>query len=270
MNSAERIAITRHRNPLVPLQVRSVTLDRWATSAKLFKLAPGTQYQICVVGIGNTWGHSSTAIGTVDPAQSLSSTSYYYSPESRYSVRHPEENALEALLKNNVTSKCDEVVTLDAEPSLIMDEHGLASTSFIQSLLTRRLGLIVGCFLGIIVFIVLISVLGWLKVKKQRVLEETKRMEPHPPDFISYHPFSSPLDEQNRVLQTGVSIGQNTLLGQPHPHHHHGHQHTHPYPQQQGARPVYISSNELAAPLMMTSTANGTDDGGTGLGMQGS
>lgn len=261
-------------------QVRSVTLDRWATSAKLFKLAPGTQYQICVVGIGNTWGHSSPIAG--DLVQSLSSTSYYYSPESssssssggRFSsARHPEQNALEALLRNNVTSKCDDVVTLDAEPSLMMDEHGMASTSFIQSLLTRRLGLIVGCFLGIIVFIVLISVLGWLKVKKQRVLEETKRMEPHPPDFISYHPFSSPLDEQNRVIQTGVSIGQNTLLGQPH-HHHQQQQHHQQYPQQLGGmgggRAAYISRNELAAPLMMTSTANGTDDGGSSLGMQGS
>lgn len=252
-------------------QVRSVTLDRWATSAKLFKLAPGTQYQICVVGIG-TWGHNAPIAG--DLVKSLSSTSYYYSTSSsssssssvtapgsggggRFNSRNSEQNALEALLRNNVTSKCQEVFTLDVEPSLMMDEHGMAGgTSFIHSLLTRRLGLIVGCCLGIIVFIVLISVLGWLKIKKQRVLEETKRMQPMPPDFISYRHFSIPNEEHNRILQTGVDIGCGTLGSGVGDHH----------------RAVYISRNEMVAPLMMTSTGNGTEDGvgGNGPGIQSS
>lgn len=251
----------------LPIQVRSVTLNRWASSAKLFKLAPGTQYQICVLGIANIWDHSTPIAG--DLVQSLSSTSYYYSPESdsggssggnRFGIgRHSEENSLEALLRNNVTSKCDLVRTLDGDGSFMMDEHGIVATSFIQSLLTRRLGLIVGCCLGIIVFIVLISVLGWLKVKKQRILEETKRMEAHPPDFISYQPYSISHEEQ-QVLQTGVDIGQNTLL-RGHSYHH---------PQQQGlgvgggARSgVYLSRSEFTSPLMMQSTGNGTEtDGG--------
>lgn len=239
-----------------------MTLDRWASSAKLFRLAPGTQYQICVVGIGNIWEHSTPTAG--DLVQSMSSTSYYYSAESsnRFGVRATEENSLEALLRNNVTTKCDEVVTLDVDTTLMMDEHGMVATSFIQSLLTRRLGLIVGCCLGIIVFIVLISVLGWLKVKKQRILEETKRMEAHPPDFISYQPYSiSHEEQQNTVLQTGVDIGQNTLLrGGAH----------HTYQQQQqlagcggnGRSGVYISRSEFTSPMLMTSTASGTEDGG--------
>lgn len=240
-----------------------MTLDRWAKTAKLFKLAPGTHYQICVVGIANIWDHSTPI--SADLAQSLSSTSYYYSPapaDSRFGVRSSEHSALEALLRNNVTSKCDEVVTLDAD-SLMMDEHGMVATSFIQSLLTRRLGLIVGCCLGIIVFIVLIFVLGWLKVKKQRILEETKRMEPHPPDFISYQPYSISHEDQNMVLQTGVDIGQNSFGGNAH----------HSYQQQgcggNGRSGVYIPRSEFATPLLLP-PANAAEDGGGGLRMQSS
>lgn len=78
-----------------------------------------------------------------------------------------------------------------------MESDSLSSGGFLHSLLTRRLGLIVGCCLGIIVFIVLISVLGWLKLKKQRI-ERAKRQQPMPPDFLSYRSYSISNDEQTR------------------------------------------------------------------------
>lgn len=81
--------------------------------------------------------------------------------------------------------------------SSIMESDSLSSGGFLHSLLTRRLGLIVGCCLGIIVFIVLISVLGWLKLKKQRI-ERAKRQQPMPPDFLSYRSYSISNDEQTR------------------------------------------------------------------------
>lgn len=193
-----------------------MTLDRWATSAKLFKLAPGTKYQICIVGIANIWGHHTPFAGG-DLVQPLSSTSYYSSADPPSSQLSAERNSLETLLRNNVTSKCDEVVTPNAELGLIMEERGLAVSSYIQSLLTRRLGLIIGCCLGIIVFIVLIVVLGWLKVKKKRLLEETKRLDPHPPEFISYQPYCIAQEEQQQLQQQshhlppyGVHHGQGT------------------------------------------------------------
>lgn len=234
-----------------------------------------------MVGIG-TWGHTTPLAG--DLVKSLGSTSYYYSPDTSAGgakgafggQRTSERTALEALLSNNVTSKCQEVVTLDTEARLMAEELEIASMNFIKSLLSRRLGLIVGCCLGIIVFIVLASVLSWLKIKKRRVLEETKRMQPMPPDFISYRHFSIPNEEHNRILQTGVDIGQSvggTLSrggggGHSHQHHHHSHGGGGGGNAAAGAagRASYISRNELSTPLM-TSTANGTsDDDGVGAG----
>lgn len=67
-----------------------------------------------------------------------------------------------------------------------MDSHGESMSSLIQLLLTQRWGLVLGCCLGIIVFIVLFGVLGWMKVKKQRLLEETKGATPNSMDFVAY------------------------------------------------------------------------------------
>lgn len=147
---------------------------------------------------------------------------------------------LEAQLTNNITAKCQEVTTLDSAPNLIMDENGLAGHSFIHSILTRRLGLIVGCCLGIIVFIVLVSVLGWLKLKKQRLIDESKRnLQPMPPEFISYRHFSIPNEEHNRVVQMQEN-GPN--------HHFHQHHNYQPSMQQGNTpQPKYISRNELGS-----------------------
>lgn len=57
------------------------------------------------------------------------------------------------------------------------------------SILTRRLGLIIGCAMGFVVFIILVSVLGYLKIKKQREVAN-KRDQPLPQEYISYRHFS--------------------------------------------------------------------------------
>ncbi|KAI8033297.1 hypothetical protein M5D96_013954 [Drosophila gunungcola] len=109
-----------------------------------------------------------------------------------------EQHALLEVLKNSHISACTDVQTLDSTPSLVTDENGLASNGFIHSILTRRLGLIVGCCLGIIVFIVMISVLSYVKLKKQRI-ENAKRQAALPPEYISYRHFSIPNEELTRT-----------------------------------------------------------------------
>lgn len=72
----------------------------------------------------------------------------------------------------------------------------------IQSILTRRLGLIIGCCMGFIVFIVLVSVLGYLKVKKQRAAIK-RDQQAVPPEYLSYRHFSIQSGEANREQQGG-------------------------------------------------------------------
>ncbi|XP_030381073.1 chaoptin [Scaptodrosophila lebanonensis] len=114
------------------------------------------------------------------------------------------DNVLQEVLKNSHISACTDVQTLDSTPSLITDENGLSSNGFIHSILTRRLGLIVGCCLGIIVFIVMISVLSYVKLKKQRI-ENAKRQAAMPPEYISYRHFSIPNEELTRTAANANS-----------------------------------------------------------------
>ncbi|XP_075158088.1 uncharacterized protein LOC142231362 [Haematobia irritans] len=118
-----------------------------------------------------------------------------------------ENDALQEVLKNSRFSTCTDVQTLDSTPSVITDENGLATNGFIHSILTRRLGLIVGCCMGIIVFIVMISVLSYVKLKKQRI-ENAKRQAALPPDYMSYRHFSIPNEE---LLRAG-GVGGGTVM----------------------------------------------------------
>lgn len=85
-------------------------------------------------------------------------------------------HALLKLQSDTSITRCTETRTLDAAPKLQPNENALSGHGLIHSLLTRRLGLIVGCVLGIFVFIVLISVLGCMKLKRKRI-ENAKRQE---------------------------------------------------------------------------------------------
>lgn len=181
-----------------------------------------TLYQICVIGIGswltyqNDFNTSSHIL--LGDGNSLSHEAF---PET-----------LKSQIAESMTSRCTEVRTLFALPNVI-EMDGLSSGGFIHSILTRRLGLIVGCCLGIVVFIVLISVLGWLKIKKQRI-ENAKRQQTIPPDFLSYRSYSIPneeLKENNKMAAAANHAEVHSHANGSNCHHHHLHtsnMHGHP------------------------------------------
>lgn len=156
-------------------EVRAKILEPSARSVKLSKLSSNTRYLICVFGLGN-WITSRTEDG---PIEQLNFTQI----EILASTPSPQ-------MKDSTTSRCTEVKTLDAPDAIISsDGSAMGDVGSVSSFLTRRLGLIVGCCMGFVVFLLLVSVLGYLKVKKQR--EAVKReQQPIPPEYISYRHFS--------------------------------------------------------------------------------
>lgn len=165
-------------------------LNRSSNSARLIALASNTLYLICVLGVGN-WLTYQNDLNNSDSTGS----NLIASLTNAHNEVYPE--AIKGLLTESMTSRCTQVRTLYALSS-IMEMDSLSSNGFLHSLVTRRLGLIVGCCLGILVFIVLVSVLGWLKIKKRRI-EQAKRQQ-MPQDFMtmSYRSYSISQDEQNR------------------------------------------------------------------------
>lgn len=162
-------------------------LDRTSRSLKLSKLYPGTRYLICVLALGNWASHRR------ETAESRLATRKPENDTQQQQQQHESleifSNAMLPWLVDSPTSKCAEVSTLGPPDSMhvglgILPDHSLG----VQSILTRRLGLIIGCCMGFVVFIILVSVLGYLKIKKQG--GEVKREQPIPPEFISYRHYS--------------------------------------------------------------------------------
>ncbi|XP_066246926.1 protein artichoke-like [Euwallacea similis] len=157
-------------------EVKGKTMDKSSRSLKLTDLYPGTKYHICVQALGN-W-RSTRRRATAESSLSLRKSSR----ENGFFVF--EEDIL-PFLEDSSTNKCAEVSTLWALNMTTLQDHSIGT----QSILTRRLGLIIGCCLGFVVFILLVSILGYLKVKKQR--RALKREQPTvPQDYMSYRHFS--------------------------------------------------------------------------------
>ncbi|XP_020711743.2 protein artichoke-like isoform X2 [Athalia rosae] len=155
-------------------EVRGRTLDPKARSVKLPKLGANTRYRICVFGLGNWMNHpgDNVIIGHLNGSNG-----------------DILETSTLPKMNDSRTSRCTEVTTLEAPDTEISSNGSLGEVGGVASILTRRLGLIVGCCMGFVVFIVLVSVLGYLKVKKQR--EAVKRdQQPIPPEYMSYRHFS--------------------------------------------------------------------------------
>lgn len=230
-------------------------------SAKLNVLSSGTQYRICVIGLGSRLSSAMTMYYASNMlTETKNNTENHFSDKLEMSVSNNDhinrifddidsdvminsiENKTEtiyfefrnSIMKSKIDtpiSKCIEARTLAAEPVQITDQSRLTDGGILHSLLTRRLGLIVGCCLGIFVFIVIVSILGWLKLKK-RHLESVKRREqqlnqtqqnyqhlnhpelnqtqllPPPPDYnnTSYRQFTAIPYEENATNYDGQHL----------------------------------------------------------------
>lgn len=228
------------------VQLLPLHLNNFDHTAKLNVLSSSTHYRICVIGLGNRLSSAmaiyasnadegiasaridETAIEDIRTNGNSESSNELFDYDDGVYQNVSEAvfwNFRNSLMKSNIEtpiSKCIEVRTLATEPIVISDQNRLTDRGFIHSLLTRRLGLIVGCCLGILVFIIIITVLGWLKLKKRRI-ENAKRQEQHlqqqhqlnyqhrnhpdlshqthiqpPPDYnTSYRQFAIPYDDVN-------------------------------------------------------------------------
>lgn len=205
-------------------------LNRSSNSARLMLLASNTLYLICVLGVGN-WLTYQNDVNNSDSAGS----SLIASLANAHNEIYPE--AIKGLLTESMTSRCTQVRTLYALSS-IMEMDSLSSNGFFHALVTRRLGLIVGCCLGILVFIVLIAVLGWLKIKKRRI-EQAKRQQ-MPQEFLSYRSYeqeegrdpnhynnNAPLAHHPNQIKDIAKENLNNMANCQH-HHMHNSQHGHP------------------------------------------
>ena len=156
-------------------------LEPSSRSVRLLKLQPNTRYKVCVLGLGNWLTARTTSDGSSRPSElshSRQRQQSYHQPQKQQAPRFNgshndvvllEKTALPAMA-DSATSRCTEALTLEL-PDAVASSDGStlnssdeATDNSAGSVLTRRLGLIIGCCMGFVVFILLVSVLGYLKV----------------------------------------------------------------------------------------------------------
>ncbi|KAF4513916.1 UNVERIFIED_CONTAM: hypothetical protein B566_EDAN017739 [Ephemera danica] len=158
--------------------VKSKYMDKSSRSVKLSRLHANSRYLICVIGLTN------------------------WMPSNASEVVIPE-------MVESSTTRCTQVKTLEpvegATVPIIHVSSGKASRNIPQgSLLTRRLGLIVGSTMGCIVFIVLVGCLSYLKLKKRRNVKTEEAALPQ--EYISYRHFSFQSGEQGQNMGTTTTL----------------------------------------------------------------
>lgn len=167
------------------LQIRGKIIQNTTTrSTRLNHLTPGSRYTICVMAIGNfgttTSGSSIPGARIATPTDNPSSN--LYGDEQTF-------NHLRPYMNDSLTSKCTSVNTIELFGAAF-DSPFSNTYMGIADILTRRLSLVVGCCIGFLVFVVLVSALGYIKTKKRPVVAKIETQQV--PQFISYDNFSTP------------------------------------------------------------------------------
>lgn len=171
-------------------EVRGKLLDPKARSVRLTKLASDTRYLICVLGLGS-WG-------TPIP-EDINSWQWNASQDDVI------ESPAMPVMVTSPMSRCTEVRTLES-PNSIVGEGSLGDRGGLANILTRRLGLIVGSCMGFLVFVLLITILGYLKMKKQRATAKREQpLQQNPPEYMTYRHFSLQGDrDRDRVIDSNA------------------------------------------------------------------
>lgn len=166
------------------LQIRGKLVNATARSTRLNHLTPGSRYTVCVIAVGNFGAMTSTGFSVPDARIALS-------PDNTAVNLYGDEqifNHLRPLMNDSLNSKCTSVGTIEIFGAAM--ESPFSNTYMdIADILTRRLSLVVGCCIGFIVFVVIVSGLGYIKTKKRQVIVKAEVQQA--PQYISYDNFNT-------------------------------------------------------------------------------
>lgn len=181
--NAYQVAYFSEDNPTL---IRGKILNTTARSTRLNNLTPGSRYTVCVIAVGSFGPSTSTGFSVPDARIALSpditSINNLYSDEQIF-------NHLRPYMNDSLSSKCTSVRTIEIFGAAI-DSPFSNTYMDIADILTRRLSLVVGCCIGFIVFVVLVSALGYIKTKKRQIIVKAEVQQA--PQYISYDNFNTP------------------------------------------------------------------------------
>lgn len=176
--------------------MKSRYLERSEVSVHINDLEPNLNYIVCIITL-----HDEPPSGIdYDSKPEVNGTSEI---ESNVTARLTQDIAA-AILMKSPSSECvsfntfRKPVTVKTKPIKIFD---------ITLILNRRMGLIVGCSLGCIVFFFMVSILLYTKIK------ERKRIAKSDPNWSEMNDFHSIYSKEDVIQDSTTASTDNILLG---------------------------------------------------------
>ncbi|CAB3257767.1 unnamed protein product [Arctia plantaginis] len=175
--------------------VKSKYLEKSDVSVHIRDLEPNFNYTVCVIALSED---------PVDYEDEIVSEVNNTIDDSSNSTARITQDMAAAILIRSSSNECVLFNTF-REPSVVKTKP--IKKFAISSLLNRRMGLIVGCSLGFVVFFIMVSVLLYTKIKERKRIAKS---DPAWSEMNDYHSMASKDD----ILQNSITAStDNILLG---------------------------------------------------------
>ncbi|XP_052749315.1 uncharacterized protein LOC113515602 isoform X2 [Galleria mellonella] len=179
----------------VHTDVKSKFLDMNEVSTRITDLEPNMNYVVCVITL-----YEDPIIANDDQEFEFNKTTEI---DLNVTARITQDIAA-AILTQSPSSEC---VSFNTFREQMTKKHKSSKPFHISQILNRRMGLIVGCSLGFVVFFVMVSVLLYTKIKERKRIAKS---DPAWSEMNDYHSMQSKED----VLQNSTTAStDNILLG---------------------------------------------------------
>lgn len=174
-------------------QVKSKYLDMNEVSTRITDLEPNMNYVVCVITLYD------------DPAIAAEEFEFNKTEEIDLNVTaRITQHIAAAILMQSPSSEC---VSFNTYRERITPKPKPIKPFDISQILNRRMGLIVGCSLGFVVFFIMVSVLLYTKIKERKRIAKS---DPAWSEMNDYHSMQSKED----ILQNSTTAStDNILLG---------------------------------------------------------
>lgn len=177
-------------------QVKRENLERDEVSARLNDLEPNANYVVCVITLDED------PLDLEDFTQIIETNNTYLKYNGTEETRKNQEVAA-SILMHSPSSEC---ITFNTNKKFSPGKIKPDKVFDITLILDRRMGLIVGCSLGCVVFFIMVSILLYTKIK------ERKRIAKSDPAWAELNDYRSMSKEDILHNSTTVST-DNILLG---------------------------------------------------------
>lgn len=180
-------------NLLFFFQVKSRYLEKSEVSAHITHLEANTNYVVCIITL------SEEPTITVDDDEDMQNKTW----AKNVTLRNPED-VVASILMRSPSSECTSFntfrksVTSKIRPNKVFD---------ISMILNRRMGLIVGCSLGFVVFFIMVSVLLYTKIKERKRIAKSDPSWGEMNDYHSMHSKEDVLENSNAASTDNILLG---------------------------------------------------------------